>query len=118
MPIVEVVHRGSLPHRPKEELRKMLPEIVAKALHVDRSPRANLTPEEISVRFSEAGQYDVLRRDLEITIFAFGYPERVSREDVIQEELHNAINALLCGCHSFFVIVFYGTGFFIDGGGS
>src|SRR4030042_3455457 len=77
MPQVKVFSRlGKLTIESRDQLRKLLPIIVASALNVPEKEDARLHPNDIGVRFSYAKPDDVLTHDIEITVSSNFYPER------------------------------------------
>lgn len=91
MPQVEVCYcPGKLTSKSRDRLRDMLPIIVASGLDIPEIEEMRLTPNDIGVRFQQAGLDDVLTHDVEIKITANLYPER---EKKLQE---GATNEIIC----------------------
>lgn len=76
-------------------LANELPAIVARALHVEKNLKGHLTSEDIEVEVRESGPYDVNIKDLEITIWANDYPERLANLDKRREEILSGIREFL-----------------------
>ena len=70
-----------------EKLAQELPIIVSRALHVEENPKGHLTSDDIEVEVRESGTYDVNIKDLEITIWANHYPERLVNIDERREKI-------------------------------
>ena len=71
-----------------------LPGIIARHLSQPEDPEAVLNPEDVEVRFSDFGRFDVHRRSLEIVIFANDYPCRRNclegKSQSIARDLHES----------------------------
>lgn len=70
-----------------------LPEIVASALTVPDSDGA-LTKDDIEIRVSDIGSFDISTKDLEVVIFAGDYPKRRANLDQRRERIIRGIKAL------------------------
>ena len=70
-----------------------LPEIIADALTVPNSDGV-LTRDDIEIRVSGIGPFDVSTKDLEVIIFAGDYPERKADLDQRKEKIIEGIKSL------------------------
>jgi hypothetical protein len=72
----------------------LLPEIVARALHVKENPDAHLTANDIEVWVQESGRLDVNAKDIQIIIWANEHPERLAdleqRKDFIVQYVRDS----------------------------
>jgi len=90
MPLVMIQHKkGRVPKILLEGLAVGMPGIVAASLHVEENKDAHLTPDDVEVHVQESGESDVNTKDLEITIWANLYPERLEnlgwrKENIVQ----------------------------------
>lgn len=115
MPLVEVYYGPVINEGQLIELKRSLPKLVAAALHVEEVKAAHLTETDVEVRFCEAGKLDVLRYDLEITVFANNYPGREANLQSLRvPRLANDVFNLLYSWQTFDVYVLLGTGGFAD----
>jgi hypothetical protein len=77
MPICLVHHKkGRLPDNMLSKLGLAISKSVAAALDVPLNPNLHLTPNEVEVRFTESGPYDIVHHDIGIMIFGNGGPDR------------------------------------------
>lgn len=95
-------------------LTRSLPDIVAKAFHVEENKDAHLKPEDVGVRSQEHEWADINTRALEIVIQVHNYPERKAnaqeRIQQIKDELFK-----IDGMGKLFPTTFYIWVHFIDG---
>lgn len=75
-----------------DELARQLPSIIADALHVPGGRLAIVTPEQVSLEFSEASGRDV-GADLRIMVFAKNNDFRESNENDLAKEILGKILA-------------------------
>lgn len=95
MPLVVVSYREvALDHGGVKKVVEALPQLVSKALSVKDGP---LVPGDIEVRTWRVGELDIVHHDVEITVFANRYPERLAKLDLATVAINSSIAHLLSG---------------------
>ncbi|MCE9628858.1 MAG: hypothetical protein K8Q91_02560 [Candidatus Vogelbacteria bacterium] len=91
-------------------LRQKLPVIIAQHLSV---PEGALTPEDIELRFMDIGRFDVVKRPLEILIFANDYPTRRESLEKRSQAITDDVSEMAPGrLTNFWVWILLGQGGF------
>ncbi len=91
-------------------LRQKLPVVIAKNLSV---PEGALIPEDIELRFMDIGRFDVVKRPLEILIFANDYPARRESLEKRSQAIADAVAEIGQGkLTNFWVWILLGQGGF------
>ncbi len=93
MPLVTIKYDSNIVSKKiLKYLTKILPDIVARALHVKERTDGYLTPEDIEVEVKKHGKFDVNTLALQITIVANDYPQRKKN---LEDRTTSIINDLL-----------------------